>query len=507
MPSHGENLLEHATGGRYGLFVNGRFTEPVSQNAISSINPANAEPWYQITDATKSDIDDAVTAAKAALQNPQWANITQTARGKYLRKIGDLIAEHGERLAQIETLDNGKLIKEMRAQMSSLPETYYYYAGMADKVMGETIPVNKSDVFNFTLREPIGVVGIIVPWNSPLYLLSNALAPSLAIGNTVVIKPAENTSASALEFAALIREAGVPDGVVNIVTGLGETAGDALTRHPGLNKLAFTGGTDTGRKVATNAASNLIPCTMELGGKSPHVIFEDSDPDRAANGIVAGVFAAGGQTCIAGSRCFLQESIYDQFLQSLISKANEVIIGDPMADETQLGPLALESQMNKVLDYVNVGLSDGGIVKAGGKRSNQSYQNNGFYVEPTVFTDVSNDMRIAREEIFGPVVAVMPFKDEQELIEKANDTIYGLAAGIWTQDIDRAMRFAKQIDAGTVWVNTYRSASFMSPFGGFKQSGYGKHNGYEGIREFSRLKNVVVDYSGKTQDPFVMKLK
>ena len=500
-------LLQQATNNRYGLFINDQFLPCSDQESIHSINPANGEPWYQITQATDSDVDDAVKSARNALSNPAWCGITQTARGKYLRKIGDLIAEHGERLAEIETRDNGKLLKEMRAQMSSLPEIYYYYAGMSDKITGETIPVNKSDVFNFTMREPIGVVGIIVPWNSPLYLMSSSLAPCLAVGNTVVVKPAENTSASALEFAALIREAGVPSGVFNVVTGLGQSAGDALSRHPGISKISFTGGTDTGRKVAINAANNLIPCNMELGGKSPHVVFEDADPDRAANGIVAGVFAAAGQTCIAGSRCFLQETVYDQVLESLTQKSKSVIIGDPMEEDTQLGPLALESQMNKVLDYVSIGVSDGGTVHSGGNRSTQSNLKQGFYVEPTVFTDITNRSRISQEEIFGPVVAVMPFKNETDLIEKANDTVYGLAAGIWTQDIDRAMRFAKNIDAGTVWINTYRSASFMSPFGGFKQSGYGKHNGYEAIREFSRLKNVVVDYSGKTQDPFVMKLK
>jgi aldehyde dehydrogenase (NAD+) len=395
----------------------------------------------------------------------------------------------------------------MRAQMASLPDTYYYYAGMADKITGETIPINKADTFNYTLREPIGVVGIIVPWNSPLYLLSNALAPSLAIGNSVVVKPAENTTASALEFAKLVSEAGFPPGVFNVVSGLGETAGDALTRHPGINKIAFTGGTDTGRKVAGNAAANLVPCTMELGGKSPHVVFDDADPERAANGIIAGVFAAGGQTCIAGSRCFLQETIYDQVLEELVEKSGKVIIGDPLADDTQLGPLALRSQLDKVLEYIDIGLGDGGTIVTGGKQPENPGLKKGYYVEPTVFTDISNDMRLAREEIFGPVVAVMPFANEQELMEKANDTVYGLAAGIWTRDIDRAMRFARDVDAGTVWINTYRSASFMSPFGGFKQSGYGKHNGMEGIREFSRLKNVVVDYSGSTQDPFVMKLK
>ena len=295
--------------------------------------------------------------------------------------------------------------------------------------------------------------------------------------------------------------------MINVICGSGEQTGELLTRHSGLNKIAFTKGTDTGRKVAANAATNLISCHMELGGKSPHVVFADADPERAANGIVAGVFAAGGQTCIAGSRCFIQDSAFDNVLDKLVTKAQAVDIGDPMQESTQLGPLALESQLNKVKQYVEYGINDGGSLASGGKAPAAKALSDGFYFEPTIFTDVTNDARVAREEIFGPVVAVMPFKDEDELIQKANDTIYGLAAGIWTQDIDRALRFAKQVDAGTVWVNTYRSASFMSPFGGFKQSGYGKHNGFEGIREFSRLKNVVVDYSGKTQDPFVMKLK
>lgn len=500
-------LLHCSRQERYDLYINGRFTPSSSGNFIDSLNPANARPWYQISDASEKDMDAAVSAARSALHNPAWSGITQTARGRLLRNLGDLIEQNAERLAEIETRDNGKLIREMRAQMSSLPETWYYYAGMADKLLGETIPVNKNDVFNFTMREPLGVIGIIVPWNSPLYLLANALAPCLSIGNTVVVKPAENTSASTLEFAELVREAGFPPGVFNVATGLGETAGAALARHPGINKIAFTGGTDTGRKIAAGAAENLIPCTMELGGKSPHVVFSDADPQRAANGIVAGVFAAGGQTCIAGSRCFLQESIYDQVLDRLSHQAQSIIIGDPMAEATQLGPLALRSQFDRVLKYINIGLTEGGKIQTGGRQPEATALRQGYYVEPTIFTDISNDMRIAREEIFGPVVAVMPFRDEKELIEKANNSVYGLAAGIWTQDIDRALRFARQIDAGTVWVNTYRSASFMSPFGGFKQSGYGKHNGFEGMREFSRLKNVVVDYSGNTQDPFVMKLK
>lgn len=501
-----KTLLHHAESGQYGLFIDGEYVPGATRQYIDSINPARNTAWYAITDAGQADIDQAVDAAARALRNPAWRSLTQTARGGLIRRLGDLLAAHGERLAEIETRDNGKLIREMRAQMASLPDTYHYYAGMADKLTGETIPVNKADTFNFTLREPIGVVAIIVPWNSPLYLLSSVLAPCLAVGNTVVVKPAENTTASTLEFAALVRESGIPDGVFNVVTGLGETAGEALARHPGINKVAFTGGTDTGRKVARNAAQNLVPCTLELGGKSPHVVFDDSDPERAASGIVSGIFAAGGQTCIAGSRCFLQESVYDTVLDLLVQKARAVVIGDPMDPETQLGPLALRSQLDKVMDHIRAAGQDGATLVTGGRQPDGEDCAQGFYVEPTVFTEVTRDMRLAREEIFGPVLAVMPFRDESELIRKANDTVYGLAAGIWTRDIDRALRFARDVDAGTIWINTYRSASFLSPFGGFKQSGYGKHNGMEGIREYSRLKNVVLDYSGQTPDPFVMKL-
>lgn len=489
------------------VFIDGEWREPKSKRYLDSFDPAFGKPWYQAADAGKADIDDAVNAAHRALRNPAWSNLTQTARGEMIYRLAELIGQQFGSLAEIETRDNGKLIRETRAQISFLKDYYRYFAGMADKLQGDTIPLNKPDSLNFTLREPIGVVGIIVPWNSPLYMMSCTLAPCLAVGNAVVIKPSEHTSASAIAFSELIKEAGFPDGVVNIVTGTGQSAGDALTRHSGVNKIAFTGGTKTGQKVATNAAAHLAPCNMELGGKSPHVIFDDADVQRATNGVVAGIFAAAGQTCVAGSRCFVQESIYEQLVDSIVERSERIVIGNPLQEETEIGPLALQLQLEKVKRYVEYGTADGASLISGGKQPEVPTCANGWYFEPTIFTNVSNDMRIAQDEIFGPVIGIIKFKDEAEMIHLANNTSYGLAAGVWTRDIDRAMRFIQAIDAGMVWVNTYRSASMMSPAGGFKESGYGKHNGFEAVREYSRLKNIVIDYSGTTQDPFIMRMK
>lgn len=494
-------------GSRQDLFIAGERISPKSGRYIPSFDPTNAEPWYEVADAGLEDVDAAVQAAKKAFNDPAWRRLTQTDRGKLLRRLADLIAEHADELAAIEMRDNGKLLKEMRAQLRAAPDSYLYFAGMADKLHGDTIPVNKLDMLNFTLREPIGVVGIISPWNSPLMLLTGTLAPCLAIGNTVVVKPSEHTSASTLALAELIARAGFPAGVFNVVTGNGATAGEALTLHPDVAKIAFTGSTATGRRVAANAASRLVSCEMELGGKSPHVVFADVDLDRAVNGVVAGVFAAAGQTCIAGSRCLVEARIYDEFVERLIERTSRIRIGHPAKDETEIGPLALAAQLEKVEQYVSYGVADGARLAIGGRRPQDEAFAKGWYYEPTVLADARNDMRFMRDEIFGPVVGVMPFRDEAELIALANDTNYGLAAGIWTRDIDRALRFARNVDAGTVWVNTYRSAAFMSPSGGFKDSGYGKRGGFEVMREFSRLKNVVVDYSGATQDPFVIRLR
>ena len=500
-----ERTLETLAGARTPNFVGGEWQGPKSGSYLDSFNPSTGKAWYQAADSDADDVDQAVEAARAALSNPAWRDITQSDRGGLLYRLADLIAEHAESLAQIETEDNGKLIREMRAQLTYLPAYYRYFAGMADKIQGDVIPINKPQTLNFTLREPIGVVGVIVPWNSPLYMMSCTVAPCLAIGNCVVVKPSEHTSASALAFAELVKKAGFPDGVFNVVTGYGHTTGDALTKHPGIAKIAFTGGTETGRKVAVNAGQRLIPCNLELGGKSPHVVFADADLDRAVNGVIAGIFAAAGQTCIAGSRCFIQQQIYDEVIDRLKTCAESIRIGSPRDEETQIGPLALKAQLEKVSRYVSYGTEDGAALVTGGKRPSDPALNGGWYFEPTIFANVTNDMRIAREEIFGPVAGVLRFQDEDDLTALANDTPYGLASGIWTKDIDRALRFARRIEAGTVWVNTYRSPSMMSPAGGFKESGYGKHNGFEAIREYSRVKSVIIDHSGATQDPFVMR--
>ncbi|TPI13020.1 aldehyde dehydrogenase [Mesorhizobium sp. B4-1-3] len=494
-------------GSRQKLFINGAFVAPRSGHYIDSFDPTTGRPWYQFAEATAEDVGGAVEAARAAFANPAWRRMTQTDRGRLVRRLAELVLENADELALIETRDNGKLLKEMRAQMRAMPDSYTYFAGMADKLLGDTIPVNKLDMLNFNLREPIGVVGMITPWNSPLMLLTGTLAPCLALGNTAVIKPSEHASASTIALAELIMEAGFPAGVVNVVTGTGAVAGEALTRHPGIAKLVFTGSTGTGRRIAANAAQNLIPCSMELGGKSPHVVFGDVDVEHAVNGVVSGVFAAAGQTCVAGSRCFVEASAYDRFVEALVERTRRVRVGLPMLEETDVGPLALSAQLGKVETYVASGVRQGARIAAGGKRPQTDELAGGWYFEPTVMINAHNSMEFMQEELFGPVVGVIPFSSEDEMIRLANDTRYGLASGIWTRDINRALRFARNVEAGTVWINTYRASSFMSANGGFKESGYGRRGGFDAMEEFSRLKNVVIDYSGAMQDPFIIRLR
>ena len=494
-------------GSRQNLFINGAFVAPKSGQYIDSYDPTTGKPWYQFAEAGEDDVGAAVQAARAAFADPAWRRMTQTDRGKLVRRLAELVLEHADELALIETRDNGKLLKEMRAQMRAMPDSYTYFAGMADKLLGDTIPVNKLDMLNFNLREPIGVVGMITPWNSPLMLLTGTLAPCLALGNTVVVKPSEHASASTLALAELIMEAGFPAGVVNVVTGTGAVAGDALTRHPGIAKFVFTGSTGTGRRIAANAAQNLVPCSMELGGKSPHVVFGDVDIEHAVNGVVSGVFAAAGQTCVAGSRCLVEASAYEPFVEALVERTRRVRVGLPVLEDTDIGPLALSAQLAKVEGYVASGVRQGARIAAGGRRPQSDELAGGWYFEPTVMTDADNGMEFMQEELFGPVVGVVPFSSEDEMIRLANDTRYGLASGIWTRDINRALRFARNVEAGTVWINTYRASSFMSANGGFKESGYGRRGGFDAMEEFSRLKNVVIDYSGAMQDPFVIRLR
>jgi acyl-CoA reductase-like NAD-dependent aldehyde dehydrogenase len=404
----------------------------------------------------------------------------------------------------METLDNGKLLREMRAQMAALPEYYHYYAGLADKIQGDVIPTSDRRVLNYTTREPLGVVGAITPWNSPLTLTTSKLAPALCAGNTIVIKPSEYTSATVLRLAELADEAGFPPGAVNVVTGFGAEAGQALVDHPKLAKISFTGSTGTGSRIAASTASRFIGSTLELGGKSPNIIFDDANVANAAMGVVAGIFAAAGQTCIAGSRVFAHKSIYDELLERVVTRARSITVGDPLQDATELGPLAFPDQRDKVAGYVELGIREGATVLTGGRASDGGL--GGYFYEPTVLTDVDNSMRVVREEIFGPVAAIMPFETEDEVARLANDTEYGLAAGVWTSNLSRAHRFADLLEAGTIWINTYRAMSPMSPRQGFKNSGVGVEHGQETIKEYTRLKSVWVNTSEEpVADPFIMR--
>ena len=453
----------------------------------------------------EEDANRAVEAAKKAFHNPEWRDLTPTARGHLLRKLGDLIAENAEALAKVEVQDNGKLFAEMHLQLRYAPQWYYYFGGLADKIEGSVIPIEKPDTFTYTRHEPLGVCVAIIPWNSPLLLVSFKLAPALAAGNTVIIKPSEFTSATALEFVKLVEKAGFPKGVVNVVTGYGKEVGEALITHPDVAKVAFTGGSASGRHVYSRAAESLKKVSLELGGKSPNIIFDDCNIENAVKGSLSGIFAATGQTCVAGSRLLVQESIHDEFVEKLVTFARTAKMGDPMSEDTHVGPVTTYPQFEKVLGYLDVAREEGVNCVLGGNRATRPECGDGWFVEPTIYTNVENSMRIAQEEIFGPVLSVIPFKDEDDAIRIGNDVVFGLAAGIWTQSIRRAIEFSKRLQAGTVWVNMYRALSYSTPFGGYKQSGLGRENGQEAIREYLQTKTVWLSTSEEVPNPFVMR--
>jgi len=486
-------------------FIDGEWCEPAAGEYFESTNPFTAEPWTLVPRCGAADVDRAVAAATRAFNGGAWPAMNASQRGALLRRLGDLIADNADHLAEIEVRDNGKLISEMGMQLRYIPQWYYYYGGLADKIEGSVIPIDKPETFNYTRHEPLGVCALITAWNSPLLLTAFKLAPCLAAGNTAILKPSEFTSASALEFAKLIEQAGFPKGVVNIITGYGNEVGQPLVEHPGVAKVGFTGSDRTGQRIYESAAKSLKRVSLELGGKSPNIVFDDAHVDNAVKGVISGIFAASGQTCIAGSRLLVQKSIHDEFVDKLVAFAGQAKIGDPMSTQTQVGPVATIPQYEKVLDYIDVAKNEGAQTALGGGKAEDGECARGWFVQPTIFTQVNNSMRIAQEEVFGPVLAIIPFADDDEALAIGNDVIYGLAAGVWTGSIRRALHMSDQLRAGTVWVNTYRAMSYLSPFGGYKRSGLGRENGREGILEYLQTKSVMISTAEEVPNPFIMR--
>jgi len=484
------------------LHIAGQWREGRASRRFDAINPYTAQPWATVAQAETEDVDAAIAAARDAFERT-WSRVSGYDRSRLIAKLADLLQADAERMGRLESTDNGKIIRETQTQMVLAARQYRFFAGYADKLWGQQIPLDQRDVFDYATREPLGVVALITAWNSPMGLLANKLAPALATGNCVVIKPSEHASVTTLEFCRFVEAAGFPPGVVNVVCGAGEV-GRALVEG-GVAKISFTGSAAVGREIAAAAGRRLVPVTLELGGKSPNIIFEDANLEHAAIGALAGIFGATGQTCVAGSRLLVQRSVHDRIVQTLIERARAVRLGDPLDPATDMGTAANEPQFRRILAFIERARAEGARVVAGGNAARGPGLERGFFVEPTVFADVRNEMELAQEEVFGPVLAVIPFEDEQEAIRIANATRYGLAAGVWTENLSRALRVTRALRAGQVWVNTYRSLAVQTPFGGFKESGFGREKGEQALDEFLASKNVMIDFSGVARDPFAMR--
>ena len=471
------------------LFIDGKWVDSVSGKTFDTLNPATEEVITSIAEGDSADIDLAVTAARKAFEDGPWGKTDARERGRILLRVMDLIEKNKDELALLETLDNGKPISETtNADLPLVIDCLLYYAGWADKIHGETIPV-RGEFFNYTLREPVGVVGQIIPWNFPLLMATWKIAPALACGNTVVLKPAEQTPLTALRLGEICQEAGLPDGVLNIVPGYGPTAGAALAEHMDVDKIAFTGEYTTGRIIMQAASKNLKRVSLELGGKSPNIVFADSDIDSAVAGAMTGIFFNQGEVCCAGSRLFLERSIHDEFVDKLSSRASSLSVGNPEDAGTQMGAQVSKEQFDKILGYIDTGKQEGAKLVTGGERCGEK----GYFIRPTIFDAVDNNMKIAREEIFGPVVSAITFDDVDDMVRQSNRSIYGLAAAVWTRDIKKAHRLARDLKAGTIWINTYNSFDAASPFGGFKQSGFGRELGIHALELYTQVKSVWIN--------------
>ena len=485
----------------FDMLIDGEWVQASTGQTFESTNPATNAVWATVPEATEADVNRAVAAAKAAFEG-EWGAMTPTARGKCLHRLGDLLAANSEELGRIETQDTGKMFKETAWQATYIAEYLHFYGGAADKIHGETLPIDKPDMFVFTAREPLGVIAAIVPWNSQMFLSATKIGPALAAGNTIVLKASEQASAPLLAFGKLVEQAGIPKGVLNIITGHGDPCGRALTSHPDVARVAFTGGPQSAKHIIRNSAENFAEVSLELGGKSPFIVFDDADLDSAVNGSVAGIFGATGQSCVAGSRLYLHEDIADAFLEKMIAIAKSIKIGDPQADETEMGPLCTQGQLDHIQEQVALAEEEGGTVLTGGKQPDLD----GMFYEPTIIECPRQDMTIVDTELFGPVLAVQRFKSEDEVVQLANDTKHGLAAGIFTRDSARSLRMSKKVKAGIIWVNTYRVISPIAEFGGMKHSGYGREAGLQALYDYTRPKTVWMNLSDDPiANPFKMR--